>query len=78
MRGRDDAGRHAREILRGRLRVVANIARTVAGDIAKRAAEGAEAAPARVERDFAHGHLRVPKQGFCLFDAPREQVAMRR
>jgi hypothetical protein len=63
--------------MRARFRVLAEIAGAAAGDIAKRAAESAEAAPARVEGDFADGHLRVPQKRLGFFDAAREQVAMR-
>jgi hypothetical protein len=78
MRGGDDTGGDGRESRRLGLDVFAQIARAFAGDVTKGAAESAEAAPARVEGDFADRHLRVAQQRLGLLDAAREQVAMRR
>lgn len=78
VRGGDDAGGHAREVVGAGLGVFAQIAGTLAGDVAEGAPESPEAPPARVESDLADGHLRVPQQRLGLLDAACEQVAVRR
>ena len=65
-------------MLRTGLRVLADGARALTGDVAKGAAKSAEASPARVERDLADGHLRVAQQSLGFFDAAGEQVAVGR
>jgi len=58
--------------------LVPDVPRAVTRHFSEGATEGAKAVPARVERDLADGHLRVPEQRAGPFDAPREQIAMRR
>lgn len=76
IRGRRDASGHMCEVLRAGLRVLAEGARALAGDVAEGAAESAQASPARVERDLADGHLRVAQQRLGFLDAAGEQVAV--
>jgi hypothetical protein len=78
LRGGHDAHRHWRELRGRRLRALADDPGTLAGNVAKRAAEGAEALPTGLERDVGDRQIGVAKQRRGFLDAPREQIAMRR
>ena len=78
MGGADEAVGDPIERVRGRLLPGAEFGRALAGDVAKRPAERAEASPPRLKCDVDNGHVGVAEQGPGPFDAPREQVAMRR
>jgi len=77
VRGANDAAGHAAELVRLGPLARAHRARALAGDVVEGATEGAEALPARVERDLGDGHVRVAQQRHRALDAPREQVAVR-
>ena len=78
MRGADDAGGHAAELVRRGLLARPERARALAGDVAEGAPERAEALPARLEGDLGDGQVGVAEQRRRPLDAPREQVAVRR
>ncbi len=66
------------ELVRPRPLARPELARALAGDVAERASERAQAVPARLERDLGDGQVRVAQQRRRPLDATREQVAVRR
>src|SRR5690349_21367029 len=73
-----NANRHAAEIARRSPRTLPDGARILAGDVAKRAAESAEAVPPRCERDVGDWPVGIAQQRGRALDTPREQIAVRR
>jgi hypothetical protein len=76
LRRTDEAVRDLLKILRSRLHPPPQLARTLAGHIAERATESAQAVPARLERDFNDRQVRVAQQRGSALDTTRQQVAM--
>ena len=78
MGGADEAGRHPLERVRRGLLARAQFARALAGDVAERAPERAQAFPAGLERDVGDGQVGVAQQRLGALDAARQQIAVRR
>ena len=77
MGGTEKARWHAVEPLQHGAFAHTQLARTLAGDVAERAAERAQASPAGVERDLGDGKVGVAEQRLRALDPPRQQVAVR-
>ena len=78
MRRGENADRNASEIASPSPRPLPDRARALAGDVAERAAERAEAAPPGFERDVGDRPIGVAEQRGGALDAAREQIAVRR
>ena len=78
MRCAQNAGGHAPEPLRPGPFARPDHARTLAGNIAERAPERTQAAPARVEGDLGDGQVGVAEQRRRPLDASCEQITVRR
>src|SRR5262245_54891075 len=77
MRSAENASGHARERLGRRPLTRTNRAGALAGDVAERAPEGAEALPAGVQRDLGDGEIGVAEQRGRPLDAPSEEISVR-
>jgi len=78
LRGAQETGRHAVELLPRAAGAFADGTRARAGDVVEDTPESAETFPAGLEGDVRDGQVRLAQQGHGAFDASREQVAMRR
>lgn len=78
MRGADEAGGYAAELVCCDLRARPDRTRTLTGDIAERASERSQTLPAGVECNLGDGAIGFTQQRCRPLDAPSEQVAMRR
>jgi hypothetical protein len=78
MRRAQETTGHAAQLVRRRPGAHPDRARALSGNIAKGAAERAQALLARLESDLSDGQLGVAEQRHRPLDAPREKVPMRR
>jgi chitosanase len=78
VRGIQDAHGNAPGIVHGGPRPLSDRARILAGDVAERAPERAEALPSGPERDVGDRAIGITEQRGGALDAPREQIAVRR
>src|SRR6202012_1204705 len=76
LRGLQNAGGHAVELLHGGLRLTAPGPGASSSDVAEDAAKGPQALPTGGERYFRDAEPSVAQQGIGLLDAPCQQVAM--
>ena len=74
----EEADGHVFELVRSGLLARPELTRALAGDVAERAPERAQAAPARLEGDLRDGQVGVAEQRRGPLDSPREQVPVRR
>jgi hypothetical protein len=77
VRGAEDTGGHAAELVRRGPPARPDRARALAGDVAEGAPERAQARPARAEGDLGDRQVSVAEQRRRPLDAPREQVPVR-
>ena len=74
MGGADEAMRHRVERMRGSFFAGAELARTLAGDVAEDAPERAEAVPPGLEGDFGDREVGVAEQRLAALDPAGEQI----
>ena len=78
MRGTEETGRYEADLMPRGAGLLADGTRACAGDVAEDTPKRTETSPAGPEGNIGDGQLRIAQQGGRAFDAPREQVAMRR
>src|SRR5690606_31816409 len=74
--GAQDASWHAIERVRSGFLACTQLAGALAGHVAERAAERAQALPAGLKRDLGDGQVRVAQQRGRPLEPTRQQVAM--
>src|ERR1044071_1946926 len=78
VRGTEETGWYDADLLPRDTGLLADGTRACAGDVVKNASESTQTSPAGPEGDIGDGQLRIAQQGGRAFDAPREQITMRR